>query len=112
MFMDGDSLNDSRDEPIHRIRFMENLMIQVREDYERLNLLWNKIRKGKADKSEIEEILRILSYLKKDLKVFHELKKRGIEGILWGEMEKVEKDVVDKEKNLKRILLSVFEEKK
>ena len=97
-------------ESVHKMRFMSNLLMQVKADYARLKELWEKLKKGRVDKEGIEEVHCVLSYLKKDLRVFEEMKRRGIEGVLWGEIESIENDVFSKETDFKMILMSGFGE--
>ena len=75
-----------------------------------LRILWKGFKKGVVDKSEIEEIVRVLSWLKEGLNVFEELRTRGIEGVSWGEIKHIDEDVKDKEMNLKIFLLSISKE--
>ena len=94
----------------YKVRSMKSLMIQIREDHAELNRLWGRFKKGPSNISEIDELARILSWLKEELDVFEGLKKEDIEGLSWGEIEDIIRDVRDKELELKKILLSVSRE--
>ena len=94
----------------YRVRCMKSLVVQLREDHAYCSQLWERIKKGQIDKSEIEEFVRVLSWLKEGLNVFKDFGKRGIEGVSWGQIEDIEKDVEDKEMQLKLFLLSVSKE--
>ena len=89
---------------------MKCLIIQVREDHAELNRLWERFRKGTGSISEIDELVRVLSWLKEGLDVFERFKKEDIEGLFWGEIEDINRDVRDKEMELKTILFSVSKE--
>ena len=80
---------------------MKSLIVQLGEDHTELKGLWEKFKKGSVDNFEIEEIARILSWVREGLNVFEELRKRGIEGVSWGEIEHIDKDVKDKEMSFK-----------
>ena len=41
--------------------------------------------------------MRVFSWLKEELSVFEELRSKGIEGVTWGELEEIERDVKEKE---------------
>ena len=68
------------------------------------------MRKGKADLFEIEELVKALGRLKQDLDAIKELRKIGLEGVLWGEIESIEKNIIDKENDLRQILFSIHKE--
>ena len=108
--MNGDKMDNLYNEKDYRIRCMKNLVIQLKEDQAYCNRLWKRFKKGPGDKSEIEELVRVLSWLKKGINTFEELRKKGIEGISWGEIKKMEKDMEDKEIHIKLFLLSVSKE--
>jgi hypothetical protein len=116
MRMNGHNIDDLYDESGYRIRAMKSLIVQLREDHKDLNRKWKKFKEGVIaeekgkDKSKEEEILRILSWVKEGLRVLEELRKRGIEGVIWGEIEDIEKDIKDKEMIIKMIPLSVSKE--
>ena len=85
----------------YRIRCMEGLIVQIREDYAELNQLWRKLERRGVAPSEMEELVRVFSWLRKGLSVFEELRSRGIEGVTWGELEDIERDVKEKEMDLR-----------
>ena len=89
---------------------MKSLMIQIREDHRELNRLWERFEKEPGDISEIDELVRVLSWLKEGLDVFEEVKKKDIEGLSWGELQSIKMDGRDKEIELKKILFSVSKE--
>ena len=94
----------------HKTRFMSNLLMQIKADYKELLELCEGLKRGGVDREKIEEILGIISYLKKDLKVFEEMKRRGIEGIQWGQIEDIENDVFSKERSISIMLMTGFGE--
>ena len=91
----------------YKIRSMKSLMIQIREDHRELIRLWERFQKGPGDISEIDELVRVLSWLKEGLDVFEEMKKKDIEGLSWGELQGIKMNVRDKEIELKKILFFV-----
>ena len=92
-----ETVYDLYNETGYRIRCMEGLIVQLREDYAELNQLWKKLGKGAIDAYEMEELVRGFSWLREELSVFEELRRRGIEGVTWGELEDIERDVKEKE---------------
>ena len=76
---------------------MEGLIVQIRKDYAVLNQLWKKLERGAFASSEMGELLRVSSWFRKGLRVFHELRSKGIEGVTWGELEDIKRDVKEKE---------------
>ena len=95
----------------HRIRCMEGLIVQIRKDYAELNQLWKKLERRAIAPSEMEELVRVFSWLRKGLRVFEELRSRGIEGVTWGELEDIERDVKEKEMDVKLNPFSDFVER-
>jgi len=100
------SWNEWGGESGYKIRCMRSLARQIKEDYAEWNRLCEKLEKGPMELSEEEELLRVMCWLREGLNVFKELKKSGIEGVSWGEMEEIEKDVRIKENNLKTISIN------
>ena len=85
----------------YRIRCMEGLIVQIREDYAELKQLWKKLERRAVAPSEMEELVRVFSWLREGLSVFEELRSRGIEGVTWSELEEIERDVEEKEMHLR-----------
>ena len=81
----------------YRIRCMRSLLEQLKNDYSDCNRLWYALEKGTADSSQIEDFLRVLSWLKEGLNVFNDLGKKGIEVVSWGDIEHIVNDVKHKE---------------
>ena len=81
----------------YRIRYMEALIVQLKKDYAELNQLWKKLERGAVASSEMEELVRVFSWLREELSVFEAMRRRGIEGVTWGELEDIERDVKEKE---------------
>ena len=55
----------------------------------------------KSDKYQEAECMRLVCWLRHSLSLFKELKQRGIEGVCWGEIDEIEKDIQNKEKKLR-----------
>jgi hypothetical protein len=69
-----------------------------------------RLKKGTSDMTEIEELVIVLDRLKQGLNAFRGLGKGELEGVLWGEIEEIEKDLMDKENDLRQILFFVSKE--
>ena len=89
---------------------MRSLVEQIKEDYAYFTRLWEKLEKGETDSSLIEDLSRVLSWKKESLNTFKEMKKRGIEGVSWAEVDNISKDIKDKEMNLLYLLYSISTE--
>jgi len=81
----------------YRIRCMRSLLEQLKNDYADCNRLWHKLEKGTADSSQVEDLLRVLSWLKEGLNVFNDLGKQGIEVVSWGDLKYIVNGVKHKE---------------
>lgn len=80
----------------YRIRCMRGLLEQVENDYAELGRLWDRIEKRDLDGLEEEEMVRVLAWLGQGLRIYKELRNRGLEGIRCVEIEEIEKDVKKK----------------
>lgn len=92
-----DGLYDDR---LYRIRYMRSILEQIREDHRELQRLCNNLKNGPMDKYHEEESLRLITWLKDGLNLFKGLMQRGIEGVCWGEIEDIERDIQNKERTL------------
>ena len=99
--------NDVYSEKGYRIRCMESLIMQIREGHAKLNRVREMGEKVPRVEADMEDFVRVLSWLKQDLSLFKSLRKRGIEGIAWGKLEHIERDVKARELDLRLILLSI-----
>ena len=88
----------------YRIRCVKSLSEQIKMDYEEVNRLWKKWKKGSLDRFDEEELGRVLAWLRQEIGLYRELGNRGIEGILMCEIEEIEKDVKDKERAMMKII--------
>ena len=100
-FMEGKNLDSQENEKGYRIRSTRDLLDQIKEDHNELNKIWDQFVKGTTSRDDKEECLRLISWLKEEFNAYKELRGKGIEGVLWGELEEIEKDVKDKEINFK-----------
>ena len=105
--MFGQNVTDYYNENSYRIRSIKGLIDQVKEDHYYLNSLLKRIEEGETDVCLIEELRRVSSWLKQGLNTFEEVKKAGIEGVLCGEIEKIDHDMKSKETRLNHFLLSI-----
>ena len=104
--MDGINRDNLYNDKSYRVRCMRSLLRQVTEDHDECNRLWKRLKRGATDIYEVEEFLRVFSWLKEGLNKLKELRIRGIEGISWGEIKNIEKDIEDKETQLRLLLVS------
>lgn len=104
--MDGINRDNLYNDKGYRVRCMKSLLRQVTEDHDECNHLWKRLKRGATDIYEVEEFLRVFSWLKEGLNTLKELRIRGIEGISWGEIKNIEKDIEDKETQLRLLLVS------
>lgn len=88
----------------YRIRCVKSLGEQIKVDYEEVKRLWKKWETGSLDKFDEEELGRVLAWLRQEIGLYRELGNRGIEGVVLGEIEEIEKDVKDKEKTMMKII--------
>ena len=95
--MGREIISDPYSEKGYRIRCMNVLIDQIRQDHAHLTVLWSRLETGTSDKADMEDIMRLLSWLKQGLSAFKELRKRGIEGVMYPDTEHIHKDVKDKE---------------
>jgi len=82
----------------YRIRCVKSLAEQIKADHEEMTMLWEKWEKGLSDRFDEDELGRVFAWLRQEIGLYRELGKAGIEGILSGEIEIIEKDVRDKER--------------
>ena len=105
--MDGINRGNLYYDKGYRVRCMKSLIRQIKEDYSECNRLWKIFDKGSINHLEIEELSRVISWVKEDLDTFKAFRNEGLEGVTWGEIKNIEKDVEDKEMRLKLFSLSV-----
>ena len=87
----------------YRIRCMQSLIEQIRQDQAECISLWERFEKGDLYRYEEEELKRTMSWLREGLNLLRRMRKRGIESVSWGEMEEMERDIRKKERKLKTI---------
>jgi len=98
---------------IDRLRYTRSSLEQIKTDYSDLLNQWEKLEMegvAKPEIPEIDDLMRLLSWLKGNIDQYRKLLQGGIEGVLSGELDSIEKDMEDKEIRLKRFLLSVSRE--
>ena len=72
-------------------RYAEMLFEQIKRDHTDYKRLLEKMENGTIGMEDKQELDRIRSYLKKELRVLKGLKS-GIEGVLYGEIKEIEND--------------------
>ena len=72
---------------------MHGLAEQVKNDFAELNGLMKKLSTGPLDIFEMEQILQKISWIKQGLNMLKKLRMIDIEGVIWSEIDKIEKDV-------------------
>jgi len=91
---------------------MKGLLKQIKEDHDECSRLWKRLENGAGNVFEIEELVKGQAWLKEELNTFKEMRDRAIEGISWGEIEHIEKEVKEKETKIKLLLYSISMEMK
>jgi hypothetical protein len=91
--MDENPLNNIYNETGVRIRRIQGLAEQVKNDFADLSILLKRFKSGTLDVAEKEQILQKMSWIKKSLNMLNKLKMANIEGIVWGEIEQIENSV-------------------
>ena len=86
----------------YRIRCVRGLTAQIRADYDEMNRLWMKWINGSNDNSTETEMMRLMSWLRQEIGLYRGVASRGIEGICWGEINEIEKDLSAKENVMMR----------
>jgi hypothetical protein len=79
---------------------MLSLVEQLKNDYADLNLLLKGLKDNTRDISKADEVMQRLSWIKEELKLFNKFKMLNIEGVLWGQIEQIENDVMNIESHL------------
>ena len=105
--MTGTHTGDLYNKRGYRIRCMMGLVDQIKADYTCFKTLFKRLERGESDVSLIEELVMVLSWLKQDLNAFKEMRKDQIEGVLWGDINRIDQDIKEKEMHLKLFLYSV-----
>ena len=96
----NEKLDGLRNDSGYKIRCMKSLVDQIKEDHAELNRLCKRLEYGSTDNFDEEELLRLTRWLRDELNLFKELRQKGIEGVCWGEIEEIERDVQNKERTL------------
>lgn len=78
----------------HRIRGQDVLIKQIKKDYDECKERWKRIQKKIADISEAERILQVIAWIKTGIEELKEIQGSTIEGISWGEMNDIEKEIL------------------
>lgn len=82
------------DDSIYCTRWMRSVVEQLKNDYAELNSLLKDLKNSTCDISEADNVIQRISWIKKELKVFKKLEMINIEGVLWGQIEQIENDVM------------------
>ena len=98
-----DTTDDRYQNSACRIRCMKSLVEQVRIDYREFNKLRRICKKDEENIGVAKELTRRLCWIKQGLNVLNALGQGTIEGVLWGELEEIEKDVMNKKFDLERV---------
>lgn len=77
----------------NRTRYMRSLCEQIKRDHSYCIALWDKFEKGTITKLEEKEFLKVLSWLGNGINTFNRLQQVGIEGVLWGNLEHIKRDL-------------------
>jgi hypothetical protein len=105
--MNRDNRENIYNDKGYRIRCIKSLIRQIKEDYSECKRLWKIFDKGSINHLEIEELARVISWVKEDLDTFKAFRNEGLEGVTWGEIECIERDVREKETKLRLFFYSL-----
>jgi hypothetical protein len=72
---------------------MHSLAEQVKNDFAELNGLMKQLSTDPLDICEMEQILQKIPWIKQSLNMLEKLRMIDIEGVIWGEIDKIKKDV-------------------
>lgn len=78
----------------HQIRDQNALISQIKEDYKECKKRWERVEKGNIDISEAEKILQIIAWIKTGLTELNEIQGSTVEGISWGEINEIEREIL------------------
>ena len=104
--MTGTHIGDLYNKRGYRIRCMRDLVDQIKEDYRCFKTLFKRLERGESDIFLIEELVRVVSWLKQDLNTIKEMRKDQIEGVIWGDINRIDREMKEKEMHLKLFLYS------
>ncbi|MDY6990189.1 MAG: hypothetical protein SWQ30_19275 [Thermodesulfobacteriota bacterium] len=96
-----------RKEPGYRIRCLETLLVQLREDCRELKRRWKAFEREPINVSRIEEVVKILGWLKEGVRSYRELMGGRIEGVSCTEVMDMENDIHAKEQKMRELLFAV-----
>lgn len=91
----------------YHMRCIRHLLEQIGKDYARCNRLWERLEKGSADYSEIEEVMETIAWLKIGLRTYRTLTAGKSEGVSWSRMTEIEKTVTVREHVLQQLLFPI-----
>lgn len=92
----------------HKIRHIKNIIEQIKRDFSDLNGLMERLKSGIINSSEIQGMTQKISWIKQEINMLEKLNSKNIEGILWGEMIGIKKNIIDMEMNIKILQISHF----
>jgi len=88
----------------YSIRCMKTLIQQIEEDYRECKQLWKLLESGTIKHDELEELLRVMAWLREDMDTLRGLQAESIEGVFGGDMGHIEREVRDREEYLRYII--------
>jgi hypothetical protein len=96
------------DDSGYRMRCMDSLIKQIETDYDEMKSSLKRLKNNTIDISKIDTVLKKISWIKKELKMFEQLELTNIEGVLCSETAKIDRDITQIEAKLKIWRLSVL----
>jgi hypothetical protein len=94
-------------EPGYRTRCLETLLVQLEQDSRELNRRWKAFEREPMNESRIEEVVKILGWLKQGVRGFRELMRGRLEGVSCTEVMDIENDIHAKEQKMRGLLFAV-----
>ena len=78
----------------YQIRDQEILISQIKADYKAVQKKWEQVQNQTADIAEIEKILQTIAWVKTGLGELKDLQSGSIETTSWGEINKIEDEMI------------------
>ena len=87
-----------KNEPIYRgtgdpLRDQKGLIEELKSDYKAVVDLWAQMQKRGWDMTDMDRLLQRIAWVKTDMEALRGLQKDQIEGICWGEMDGIEREI-------------------
>jgi len=103
--MDEDYSHDLYTDKNYRIRYARSLFEQIKRDYADFIRLRETLKNRQINRSQMEELQKKLCWINKSISEVRKMQHKGIEGVLWAEINYIQRDIKDRQNFL---IASVF----